>query len=185
MGYREGMNQDLPDPAAVREALRRLGNPYAKLEIDEDSAQLKPELRPLAEAQLANVRRTENPYASLSVADAGEEPVQQRSVSVPRVRGGVAPKTTISQRDFEAECRRIFRQYIPSAEKGKIRPHHREFIVRNRPRPSHVRYRLVEGLREYDLSDIPGFEVLYNREREELTAQKLTKIERAVIAEEA
>ena len=105
MDYREGMNQDLPDPAAVREALRRLGNPYAKLEIDEDSAQLKPELRPLAEAQLANVRRTENPYASLSVADAGEEPVQQRSVSVTRVRGRVAPKTTTSPRPFFAERR--------------------------------------------------------------------------------
>lgn len=134
MGYWEGMSKDRSDAAAVRKALRRLGNPYAKLQIDEDSAQVKPHLRPLTEAERAYVQRTENPYASLSVADAGEEAVQQRSVTVPGVEGGVTSKPSISQRDFEGECRRIFRQYIPSAEKGKIRRHHREFILRNRGR---------------------------------------------------
>ena len=175
--------------AALTKALRRLGNPYAKLQIlneecTEDCVQEEAIVfRPLTEAEREYVRRLENPYASLSIAIEIEEHIQDRTVSIPFVLNSVLPKGTISQRDFEAECRRIFRQYIPLEEKGRLRPHHRKFIERNRSGPPSVRYQLLERLQKYDLSDVRGLQAQFNREREELTVEKLTKIEQSIIGE--
>ena len=180
------MNKNPRDIAAITEALRLLGNPYAKLQIfDEvEDVTLVADFRPLTDAEHAYVRRLENPYASLSVAIEVEESVQEKRVAAVVVSASDAPNTSISKHDFEAGCRRIFRQYIPALEKGRLRPHHRAFITRNHSRSPSLRYCLLEQLRKYDLSSIRGLQVQFNREREELTADKLTQIERAVIGEE-
>ena len=138
---------------------------------------------PLTDAEHAYVRRQENPYASLCVAVEVDLSAREKSVDTVTVPMSDAPNTSISKQDFEAECRRIFRQYIPALEKGRLRPHHRAFITRNHSRTPSLRNSLLEQLRKYDLSNIRGLQVKFNREREELTADKLEQIERAVIGE--
>jgi hypothetical protein len=176
------MDKNPPDPAALTEALRRLGNPYAKLQIAEEDPieAFSSDFHPLTEAERTYVRRLENPYASLCIARELNQASPQASTASQQPHDD-KPESTISQRDFEAECRRIFRQYIPATEKGRFRPHHRAFIERNRPRAPVLRSRLVEGLRRYDLSSIAGFQPLFNREREDLTEAKLAKIEQTAI----
>ena len=139
---------------------------------------------PLTDAEHEYVRRLGNPYASLSVAVEVEQGVHEIGVPAVTVSASDVPNASISKQDFEGECRRIFRQYIPALEKGRLRPHHRAFITRNHSRSPALRYRLLEQLRKYDLSHIRGLQIQFNREREELTAGKLTQIERAVIGEE-
>lgn len=180
------MDKTSPDPVGVSEALRLLGNPYAKLQVrDEDGVHaVASDFHPLKDAERAYVRRLGNPYAVLSIAVEAEQAVQERNVSVPVVLQDDMSQPAVSKRDFEAECRRIFRQYIPAEEMGHLRPHYRAFIERNRSRAPSVRHYLLEGLRRYDLSRNSGFGALqaqFNREREPLTVQKLAEIERAVI----
>lgn len=180
------MSKNPRNMAAITEALRLLGNPYAKLQIFDEVEEATPvaDFRPLTDAEHAYVCRLENPYASLSVAAEVEESVQEKHVPAVAVSTNDASNASISKHDFEAGCRRIFRQYIPALEKGRLRPHHRAFIMRNHSRSSALRYCMLEELRKYDLSSIRGLQVQFNREREELTADKLTQIERAVIGDE-
>jgi len=92
----------------------------------------------------------------------------------------------LSETAFDSHCRAIFRAYVPAEEKGRLRPHYRDFIVRNRSRSGRRRYLLVQHLRKYDLSGIPGLSTQFNREEDALTEAKLTEIERQVdMVEEA
>jgi hypothetical protein len=144
------MTKKIRYDAALREALRRLGNPYAKLSVlgDPDDAE--------ADGLLAQAH-------------------DLRNQSSPDVRHLGVPKAV-----FLAECRRIFRQYIPPVENGRLRAHHRAFIVRNESRSPETRHRLLVQLRRYDLSDVPGMQARFNRERSELTEEKLRQVEQAV-----
>lgn len=117
------MTKRSPHSTALTDALRRLGNPYARLGIlDEDCApEPAADFRPLTEPERAYVRRQENPYACLSIADEIEVEQQRVVATSRRLESKTVSEAAISQREFEAECRRIFRQYIPSAEKRRIR----------------------------------------------------------------
>jgi hypothetical protein len=97
----------------------------------------------------------------------------------------LAHKVSLSKEGFIAGCRRIFRQYIPSVEKGRLRQHHRDFITRNQGRGGSIRHLLLQELSKYDLSGLPGMEARFNRERNDLTDQKLKQIERSVMGKEA
>lgn len=91
-----------------------------------------------------------------------------------------ASKKEISESAFESQCRAVFRYYIPAEEHGRLRPHHRDFISRNKARTGSVRFALVEKLRNYDISQIPGIVTQFNREYGDRTAEKLRQIEESI-----
>ncbi|MDP1673676.1 MAG: hypothetical protein Q8L65_11240 [Burkholderiales bacterium] len=152
------------------DALRRLGNPYAKLQ--------------LLDNVIETARLLQNPYAKEQMLfdDHTEEVVAGASTSS---MAEVVAESEATQREFESECRRIFRQYIPAVEKGRIRDHHRTFIDRNRSRSAKQRSRLLVELRKYDISGIKGISAQFNRERDKLTADKLARIERDALREQS
>ncbi len=155
-----------PRSPAFRDALRVLGNPYASLQTYE-----VPETRSLTAKERAYKRRLEDPYASLSI---GIPEVASSIVATARMPAG------ISKMEFEKGCRRIFRQYIPAVEKGRLRRHHTDFIIRNVGRAPAIRGALLVELRKFDLGDTPGFQARFNRERHPFTEAKLRDIERKV-----
>jgi hypothetical protein len=67
---------------------------------------------------------------------------------------------------------------MPALEKGRLRDHHRDFIVRNESRSPETRHRLLALLAKYDLATHPGLTGQFNRERDVFTEQKLRTIER-------
>lgn len=152
------------------DALKRLGNPYAKLQFLDNV--------------IETARILQNPYAKEQMLfdDYPEEILAGSSPGL-AAEGGAESEAT--QREFESECRRIFRQYIPAVEKGRIRDHHRAFIDRNRSRSAKQRSGLLVELRKYDISGIKGISAQFNRERDKLTADKLAKIERDVIGDKS
>lgn len=184
-------------PPDIRAALKRLGNPYALTQVDglvdEAPAQVaQVSLQPLSKprtvresARLASSQQdlfaqpspphdgtpSGNPYASL--ANIVDEPSSTAARSTPeRV-------DSVSQADFDSGCRRIFSQYIPALERGRLRPEHRDFIDRNRTRAGGIRAKLLKALQKYDLSRLT-LQPQFNRESESVTAQKLKEIEQSV-----
>jgi hypothetical protein len=186
----------------MREYLRVLENPYASLQVREapgedlatstqvsDKTPTAPRqfVRSHPQGDLFTLQRAQsaavvdpphgNPYARLAnIEDKGPAMVETRSP-------GEDPGE-ISQTAFEIGCRRIFGQYIPLLEGGRLRREHRDFIARNRSRGANVRLKLLEALRRYDLSDLPAMQPQFNREDGRLTAKKLAEIERSVIKDE-
>jgi hypothetical protein len=128
--------------------------------------------RPTAE-QTEYLRRQGNPYAKLSVL----QPDDDESAIVNVVREP-EPESTMSQKHFRSGCGRIFGQYIPKLESGKLRDYHRRFIERNETKSPRVRHKLFQRLKKYDLTDLPGLQAHFNRgEKEDLTEAKLRQIE--------
>lgn len=162
-------DDDFPQGArspALRVALRVLGNPYASLQTYE-----VPEIRSLTAKERAYKLRLEDPYASLSIG------ISEVAISAPSKARGEKIPAGISMLEFEKGCRRIFRQYIPAVEKGRLRPHHTGFIDRNVGRAPGIRAGLLAELRKFDLGDTPGFRARFNRERNPFTEAKLRDIE--------
>ena len=130
---------------------------------------------------------TNNPYATLYYG--GEDEVGE-SVPVPRKSGALqrremSPRRiarqhaggTVSKADFIKRCKSIFARYMPAAEAGQIRPHHREFIERNCDRDGASRLLLLTELKRYDLSEKAGLRPQFNREDFGFTEKKLKVIE--------
>jgi hypothetical protein len=110
-----------------------------------------------------------NPYASLASGDEEED----RPAEKPR-----SLREEISKADFRSECTRIFMPYIPPHLPRRMLQHHRDFIARNERRSPNERYRVLAGLKRYDLSSTPGITPQFNRElRGELSEEKLRRIE--------
>ena len=187
------------ESAKVRKYLRLLENPYASLQVVEiadehlatnaqasDSQGVAPrkfvgsptqvDLFALQRPQPAAIIYTRhgNPYAGLANID-DDGPSVVETGGTPGQDPGA-----ISQTAFETGCRRIFVQYIPSLERGRLRPEHLDFITRNRSSSAKIRFRLLAALRRYDLSDLPAMQPQFNREDDRLTAKKLIEIERSV-----
>jgi hypothetical protein len=166
------MNAPTRKDPKVREYLRALGNPYAASQIfgESEDAVVNDEYRLLG-----------NPYAKLALAAESDTPLSQelgpKSVTQPI-------PLSLSRTEFRARAQRVFRQYIPSMEKGRLRPHHRDFIARNESCSAAKRYRLIRELEKYDTSTIQGLIPQFNRERDALTVEKLRDIERAAEGEE-
>jgi hypothetical protein len=156
----------------VKAYLRRLGNPYASLQIVDDVEEVEA-TKVLRDEQHPYVR---HPYALISEAEEAQETASDPIAKLP-----VSPtRGTLSKAEFRARCRRIFQQYIPALEKGRLRTHHRDFITRNESRLPTTRHLLVGKLEKYDLSRVQGLTAHFNREREQLTDEKLKQIERLV-----
>lgn len=166
------MANDPKERSALRKAyLRRLGNPYASLQVPEDDFEI------YSERQRA-YRERGNPYAKLS---SGPEEVEDRHIPSERsANSEIERPAALSKADFQTQCRDIFRPYIPHAEKGRLRAHHRRFIARHEARSPITRARLVRELRKYDISTLQGVRAYFNREREVFTDEKLKQIEHLV-----
>jgi hypothetical protein len=175
-----------------REALRRyielLGNPYAKSqliggeELDLVARPTEGDLREPTPEEREYARRQGNQYTllSVSIVESQNPPARRRSqASTPRERS--APAMGMSKKDFGEGCRRIFRHYIPAAEKGRLRRHHTDFITRNQNRLPVERHLLLQELAKYDLSKISGVQAHFNRERIDMTELKLKQIEESVL----
>ena len=161
---------------AERAVLNARGNPYWSLQLeDEDPVQ-----EPTLEEKRAYLRKLENPAAYHDVmgdspsvtSDVAPVPSQRDTAKRPTIRG-------VSKADFQQGCRRIFGQYMPATERGRLRDHHRAFIVRNENSTPARRAALMGHLQRYDLSAIAGISPQFNRERDVLTEAKLRAIEKA------
>jgi hypothetical protein len=150
--------------AKLRAALRNLANPYASLQFEENAGALDNSPRALW-------KRSENPYAQ-------EFFLEEGGGQSPRARPSATPgAAALNQADFEQRACAIFRPYIPAEEHGRLRPHYREFIERNKARSPEMRFKLIGELRRYDLSDLHGLSPKFNRELEGFTKEKLLEIE--------
>lgn len=181
------MSNDPNDRDAITAYIRMLGNPYARSQIigaEDGEQQAELELRPATEAEHNYVRLLGNQYAMLSIAirDSTDVPAHSPATAGTSKERPVA-KATLAKNDFVTGCRRIFRPYIPSVEKGRLRAHHRDFIIRNQNRSPSARYLLIQELSKYDLTVLPGMETRFNREREDLSDHKLKQIERSVLVD--
>ena len=192
--FAQSVSNDSKRRNAVAAYIYLLGNPYAKeqlIGLEEQQPGLTPqsadaELRPATADERAYARRQQNQYTLLSVAipDTTAAPSAAPS-SAEELKDQPAIKAALSKNDFVAGCRRIFRHYIPSVEKGRLRRHHRDFITRNQNRSGSARHLLLQELSKYDLSAVSGVEVRFNRERDDLTDQKLKQIEKSVFTKES
>lgn len=155
--------------------LRLLGNPYASLQIAEEPAISSQQVLRTAE-QRAYISLLENPYASLSLQFAPETSANRIAHSP---RKDEAEKS-MSKADFRKVCNGILHQYMPALERGRLRAHYKNFVQRNESRPATGRFALVQQLRKYDLSGVRGIQVRFNRERYDVTEEKLKRVERNV-----
>ena len=162
--------------AKLSDALRRLGNPYASLQVKDE--EMDSSIVVADSSRATQFRLSENPYAwhFYFGDDAPESPALTQIAPAP----AVPSSGELSKSAFRDQVRAIFRPYIPAAEHGKLRDHHREFIARNESRAPRVRYQLVAQLRKYDLSNLSGMKPLFNREEAAFTKEKLAEIERVV-----
>lgn len=151
------MTSDPKQSLMARDYCRELENPYALEQIDQGKVWSKAQARFLQGAD--------------------EPPL----VELPNERPPARATAGVSKRAFGQECRRIFRQFIPPAEKGRLRQVHREFVRRNEIRPAGERQLLLEALERYDLKDHRDLRFHFNRERDELTAVKLQQLEQEVL----
>ncbi len=203
------MRHDSGIPKSVRAYLKRLGNPYASLQLEgfQDEVPFgaahlsaehgsasgkaapgvdvarKPEQVDLFSQQSGEQlsptnARSGNPYAALA------QITEDEALADTADRAAGQDSKTASQTEFESGCRRVFAQYIPALERGRLRPEHRDFIARNRVRSGRIRFLLIQALQRYDLSSTMGLQPQFNRESELLTAKKLTEIERSVGTDE-
>jgi hypothetical protein len=174
------LSNDRDDLAAITAYLRVLGNPYAKLQVldveEVSEPQADPDLRPATAEERAYARLLQNQYALLSITVADSRKTASAVPDHPTASPG---RTELSKRDFVVGSTRVLRPYIPSVEKGRLRRHHRDFIIRNQNRTPSERYLLLRALSKYDLGSA-GIEARFNREREDVTDEKLKQIERSV-----
>jgi hypothetical protein len=151
---------------AVRVHLRKLGNLYASLQLwDEDEGAV---VQPSKSPKELTLELTQNPWATLY--NGADDPADASATVIPtQIMASVSSQ--LSKSEFRQACRAIFRCYIPAIEKGRIRDHHRDFIVRNESGSATRRFQVLEALRRYDLSSVPGFQAHFNRERDLLLMQ--------------
>src|SRR5262245_19627862 len=147
-----------PLSSAARTYLRKLRNPYAAEQLDEEVATSpdvsqstlqsrdSPQLEQGDDGQGSEVWVLQDPYASLSGGGHASQRKSLRSVAT----------RTCSKVGFRNGCKHIFRQYSPAPEKGALREEHLAFIARNEDRSPEIRYALLRELQRYDLSNIPG-----------------------------
>jgi hypothetical protein len=165
------------------EAIRRMGNPYAKLSL--------PEFDENEDDRIAAIRRSGNPYAKLSmfiddeihdkqeISNTEDLPLfSTASSSTPRQPFAETNRAAgLSKAVFETRCRSILSQYEPMRQGRPIlRLEFRNFIANNRDKSAAERSRILEELLRYDLSSIPGLKPHLNRENEASLLRKLTSL---------
>lgn len=130
--------------------------PYPKVQ-----SKLDPEFREPTREEADWIRKSGNQYAKLSVT--------------------LVEQGQVSKAEYESEVRRIFRQYIPKVENGRLRDHYKAFISRTSKHTAQTRFAILQELKRYDLASILGFEARFNREKDPLTEAKLISIEQSAL----
>jgi hypothetical protein len=175
------MNNQKPSADEVQAYLTRMQNPYAFLSIQEQE-QADQEAKEVSVAEKVEyLRKRKNPYAYYEFsldADFAQEPCVSGASELKVKEQHPTPPVAVSKKGFQERCRRIFMMYVPPEEGNTLRPHYRDFIIRNQDQPPEQRSRILEELRKYDLSTTGNLKPHFNRERENLTQRKLEQIER-------
>ena len=160
--------------------LKELGNPYASLSLfDDDEIKIEVKHTATDKQRHAYLKQLQNPHAYHAIFEDSENSIilsdgnQNQSVRLEN-------RNSLSKKDFQSQCRRIFSQYIPSYGNKVLRTHHRDFIVRNELRKGEERFFLIAQLQKYDLSTSGNYKPHFNRERDALTIAKLQEIERSI-----
>jgi 5'-nucleotidase len=85
--------------------------------------------------------------------------------------------TKLSKKEFEVQCRAIFRSYTPLARHtSSLDERFRVFLATNSSRTAEERGKIVAALKRYDLSDIKGHDPVLNRELGDIVLNKLEKV---------
>lgn len=142
---------------SIKEALKRMENPYAKLCVsDEDLLVIE------ADFDSANL-------CAVEYLEGCREPDSQRRVA--------ATLKVISQRAFSAEASQILRLYSPYSKRGgRLSPEKRDFINQCKALSADKRFLALQELRKFDIRTEGNFEPLLNRERDDALTQKLKSI---------
>jgi hypothetical protein len=150
-----------------------------EITMKKDSTSSDDELREPTPQEVEYFRKQKNQYAKLSVALRDDRQTKLASpIQQPQI------KMTATKEHFEAESRRILGLYVPQVERGRLPQHYRDFITRNAARSGIARYKVLERLRSYDISDIRGLDARFNREKETITEAKLKEVEQAADVED-
>jgi len=175
------MNPRRPSNSDISASRRLLENPYAHVEYLEEAQDTLPRWA------AADSRKLIHPYAHPSlVEDLMEAEVGLASSNPPALTVVASneaaskkksARNTATKKQFRSESVRIFRQYIPPLESGKLRDHHKAFIARNESKSDRTRFELLNGLKRYDLADVAGMRSHFNREPIDLTEEKLRGLE--------
>jgi len=85
--------------------------------------------------------------------------------------------TKLSKKEFEVQCRAIFRTYTPLARHSSaLDERFRVFVAKNSGRNAQERGKIVSVLKRYDLSDVTGHDPVLNRELGDIVLNKLEKV---------
>jgi hypothetical protein len=199
VGYRVldyiGDVPDRPKRSDIDDYVRLLENPYASLQVGDPSGD--DVLAPVSATPFTSKRLVDNvhrqadlfvaaPSSTLAAVPSGNPNARLANLEEEAASGPVRNRSEegVSKAAFEAECRSIFRKYIPDVERGTLRQEHRDFISRNRARAAGMRLKILEALRRYDLTDLGAMQPQFNREDSRLTVKKLLEIERSVVKDE-
>lgn len=157
------------------EYVRLLQNPYAKLSMIDDVED--DNVASALDSKRTYFKKLQNPCAYDSIF--GEEEGLQLLLIKDSNSAKVADENRpgISKKEFVDSCRRIFLQYVPSAEGRVLRSHYRDFITRNENNSPDFRAKLLTELIKYDLTRDGNFKPHFNRELSVL--KKLQAIEKA------
>jgi 5'-nucleotidase len=106
---------------------------------------------------------------------------ESESVTVAPPVGTAASTTTnpestefLTRKDFETQCRAIFRRYTALSQKGRVlNERYRLFISEHGKRNGRDRAKIVHELERYDLGDLTTHDPILNRELGEIVRRKL------------
>lgn len=168
------MAKDSRNSPAIRAYVRRSENPYASIGVMDDPDVHSESV--FSEQERAYGRELQNQYVWLSLRNNGDP----SPITAATVKRKKATEESLSKVEFRARCRQIFKYYIPALEQGRLRSHHRDFITRNESRSGTARHRLLQQLEKYNLSNVPGLNAHFNRERDSLTEAKLRMVEQSI-----
>lgn len=141
-----------PEAERISNAIRILGNPYAKLSVFPQDDDQSPSV-------------TQHPELELGETNGGVDGDSKRK----SVGHGV------SKQFFRDECCRILSQYEPlDSRKTRLRPQFTTFVNENSAKSAETRKAILFELSRYDLGD--SLQVHLNRERPDALSEKLQAI---------
>lgn len=89
---------------------------------------------------------------------------------------GLEAVTKLTKKDFDIQCRAIFRSYTPLARHSKAMDERfRVFVAKHSGRNAEERGKIVAALKRYDLSDLQNHDPTLNRELGDIVVTKLEK----------
>jgi 5'-nucleotidase len=102
---------------------------------------------------------------------------EEQSKLVEAAAAGLNDVTRITKKNFELQCRAIFRSYTPMARQSPVLDERfRLFTAQHSSRTSEERAKILEALKRYDLSDIQGHDPILNRELGDIVLKKLDTV---------